>query len=137
MTTLQLRLLPLESNEIDLADDEDNVRGLVVLDAHDRRVGEVDDIVVDDVERRGRLLVVASGGVLGLGSRRHLVPVEAVAHVSDHVRLHHMDEEVLAADEYDPTLRDAVDFAPVYDYYGCMPFWQAGHRSTYFHDRRS
>lgn len=135
MTTVQLRLLPLEDGDLALADVHDDVRGWVVLDAHDRRIGEVDDLVVDDVTRRARLLVVTSGGVLGLGARRHLVPVEAVAHVSDHVRLHSTGDHVAVPAEYDPALLEADDLTPLYDHYGCRPFWQAGHRSTYFHDR--
>lgn len=60
---------------------------MVVLDANGHRVGEVHDILLDEEQRRARLLVVASGGVLGLGVHHHLVPVEAVARVSDeHVR---------------------------------------------------
>lgn len=135
MTTLPFHLLPLHEDEVALAEDDDDVRGLVVLDASGHRVGEVDDILVDDAERRARLLVVASGGVLGLGAHRHLVPVEAVARVSDHVRLHHTEDAVAPTEELDGVL-EGGDCSAVYERYGCTPSWDSPHTSTYFHDRR-
>ena len=134
--TLQADLMAVEDSGLELAVPDDDVRGMVVLYAHDQRIGEVDDLVVDLPERRARLLVVASGGVLGLGARWHLVPVEAVARVSEHVRLHHVADHVLAAKEHDPSLVVIDDVTPVYDHYGATPFWRAAHRVTYFHDRR-
>jgi sporulation protein YlmC with PRC-barrel domain len=136
MTTLQLHLVPLEDGGVSLAHPDDDVRGMVVLDVHGRRVGEVEDIVVDEQERRARLLVVASGGVLGLGAQRRLVPVEAVARVSEHVRLHHSDLVVQDAGERDPRLLDASSWASLYEHYECIPFWEAEHVIPYFHDRR-
>ena len=106
-----------------------------MLDANGHRVGEVDDLVVDQDERRARLLVVASGGVLGLGAHRHLVPVEAVARVSDHVRLHH-DEGSVPPDEDSDAVLARGDYASIYERYGCTPFWEAAYAGTYFHDRR-
>ena len=136
MTTLPVHLLRLDEGQVTLADESDDVRGLVVLDANGHRVGEVDDLVVDGAERRARLLVVASGGVLGLGAHRHLVPIEAVARVSDHVRLHHAEEAVPQAEDADSVL-ERGDFAAVYGRFGCTPFWDATSSSPYFHDRQS
>ena len=59
MTTLPFRLLPLEEGQVGLAAATDDVRGLVVLDANGHRVGEVEDLIVDEAERRARLLVRA------------------------------------------------------------------------------
>jgi sporulation protein YlmC with PRC-barrel domain len=67
----------------------DDVRGMVVVDANRHRLGEVEDLVVDD-EGRVRLLSVVSGGVLGLDTRTRAIPIEAVTRVDDrvHVDLH-------------------------------------------------
>lgn len=120
MSTLPFHLLPLAEGEVSLADDSDDVRGLVVLDANGHRVGEVDDLMVDHAERRARLLVVVSGGVLGLGAQRHLVPVEAVARVSDHVRLHLPKEAVPTSEDADSAL-ERGDYAAIYSRYGWHP----------------
>ena len=135
MTALPIHLLVLGEGRISLAHDSDDVRGRVVLDANGHRVGEVDDLIVDQAERRARLLVVVSGGVLGLGAHRHLVPVEAVAHVSDHVRLHRSEEALPKNKDADSAL-ERDDYASIYGRYGCIPFWDATYTSPYFHDRR-
>jgi sporulation protein YlmC with PRC-barrel domain len=135
MTTLPIHLLALDQGHVSLADETDDVRGLVVLDANGHRVGEVDDLIVDRAERRARLLVVASGGVLGLGAHRRLLPVEAVAHVGEHVRLHHAEEAMPQGEDAD-SIVERGDYAAVYSRYGCTPFWDATYTSPYFHDRR-
>ena len=135
MTTLPIHLLPLDEGQVGLAHESDDVRGLVVLDANGHRVGEVDDLIVDQAERRARLLVVSSGGVLGLGAHRRVFPVEAVAHVGEHVRLHHAEEMVPTDMDSDAVLARG-DYASVYRRYGCTPFWEAAYAGTYFHDRQ-
>ena len=60
--------------------------GMVVVDANRHRLGEVEDLVVDD-EGRVRLLSVVSGGVLGLDTRTRAIPIEAVTRVDDRVHV--------------------------------------------------
>jgi hypothetical protein len=129
-------LVPLSAGDLDLAEEQDDVRGMRVLDVRDHRVGEVEEILVDSEERRARLLVIASGGVLGLGDHHRLVPVDAVARVRGHVRLERSDLHVESGFDYDPTLPGPVDYRPVYSYFGYTPFWEDGYRSPYFLDRR-
>jgi sporulation protein YlmC with PRC-barrel domain len=135
MALKQIGMVVLGDSDLVLADEGDDVRGMSVLDPNGQRVGQVDEIVVDEEERRARLLVVTSGGILGMGEKKRLVPVEAVARVSDDVRLHHTDEDVRRGVEYDPALADPPDFGQVYDYYGYLPFWDFGYTATYFHAR--
>ena len=129
-------LVPLGDGGLMLADEHDDVRGMPVMDVRDHRVGEVEEILVDPQERRARLLVVASGGVLGLGERHRLVPVDAVSRVRAHVRLERSDLHVDSGFEYDPALPGPVDYRPVYSYFGYTPFWEDGYREPYFLDRR-
>jgi hypothetical protein len=49
-----------------------------VFDSGDRLIGQVVNIYVDD-EENFRFVDVAMGGVLGIGKKHHLVPVEAIA----------------------------------------------------------
>ncbi len=135
MTAGQIGMVALGDSDLVLANEEDDVRGMSVLDPNGHRVGEVGEIVVDEEERRARILVVTSGGIMGLGEDKRLVPVEAVAHVSEDVHLHQTDDVVRDGGEYDPVLKDAPDYAQVYARYGYAPFWYVGYTVPYFLDR--
>jgi hypothetical protein len=92
----------------------------------------VDDLIVDEEERRARLLVVADGGLLGMHVHKRMVPVEAVAGVKEEVRLH---DEPRSEAEYDPNLVDQPDYSAVYGAYGYMPFWHMGYTTPSFLER--
>lgn len=131
MSKTQIGMVQLGESDLALADERDDVRGMKVIDPDGYRVGEVDDIVVDEDERRARLLVVADGGFLGMNVHRRMVPVEAVAAVKEEVRLNHQPR---AGSEYDPDLVDRPDYGSVYGTYGYLPFWQAGYTRPTFHE---
>jgi len=131
--TMTHELVPLGTGELTLAQDQDDVRGMVVMDVRDHRVGEVEDILVDAAQRRARLLVVASGGVLGLAEHHRLVPVDAVSRVGADVRLERSDLHVESGFDYDP--QGPADYRPVYSYFGYTPFWEDGYSAPYFLDR--
>jgi len=138
--------VPLTQSDLALADPQDDVRGLTVLDPDGHRVGEVHDLVVDEGHRRARFLVVTSGGVLGLGRARRFVPVDLVTRVDqehvyvarDHRDVHDDPTSGGGADdaaEYDPQLIAAELYADVYAYYGFTPFWGMDYVTPYFHRR--
>lgn len=131
------RLVPLGDSDLMLADERDDVRGMPVKDVRDHRVGEVEEILIDSHERRARLLVVASGGILGLGESHRLVPVDAVSRVREHVQLERSDLHVDSGFDYNPAISGPVDYRPVYNYFGYTPFWEDGYRAPYFLDRPS
>ena len=114
-----------------LAATEQDVRGRHVYDRDGHELGKVEDLLIDDVENRVRLLVVASGGVLGVGKERVFVPVEAVSRIdADAVVVAHGRDQVAGDDtRYDPGLvpipREHV--SSLYAHYGYAPFWEAGH----------
>ena len=62
---------------------EDDLCGKDVHDPHGQRMGRVEELYVDRQKREVRYLEVGSGGFLGIGERRFLVPVEAVTRVSE------------------------------------------------------
>ena len=62
---------------------EDDVRGKDVYDPEGRRAGSVEDLYIDRQEREVRFLEVGSGGFLGIGEKRFLVPVESVVKVAE------------------------------------------------------
>jgi len=80
------------------------------VDCDGQDVGRVSALFVDSAERKVRFLQVASGGVLGVGERRVLLPVDAVTRVVvDHVCVDHTRERVAEAPVYDPNLTDRPD----------------------------
>jgi sporulation protein YlmC with PRC-barrel domain len=128
--TDQIGLVSLRESGLALAHPADDLRGLTVVDRHRHRVGKVDDLIVDEQERRPRLLVVISGGLLGLGITRRLIPVDAVTLVDEQVHIEALHTHVHGA-ESDP----ALDPAPAYDqmcaHYGYGPFWGPGYVNPY------
>ncbi len=129
-------LVALGDAQLGLAQEQDDVRGMTVLDPRGHRVGDVDEILMDERDRRARLLVIASGGLLGLARHRRLVPVEAVDRVGSTVRLERSDLHVETGFDYEPDAGHRVDYPAVCAYFGYAPFWEADRTAPYFHRRR-
>ena len=99
---------PVDDAGLQFTEPPDDLRDLVVVDPDAHRVGEVDGVVVDTADHRMLMLVVGSGGILGLGRVRRLVPVEAVLEVSDRVRIATSHRAVHLIDPYEPGERDGI-----------------------------
>lgn len=63
----------------------DDVRGRRVIDQNGNDIGDVDDLIVDQQQRRVRFLQVTSGGFLGFGGKMMLIPVEAITRVTSNI----------------------------------------------------
>ncbi len=105
---------------------EQDIRGIRVVDRDGEDVGEVSDLLVDEGERKVRFLEVASGGFLGLGEEKRLVPVDAITRIDDQV--HVSTSRTLVADSpvYDPDVARAEPtdhLGSLYAYYGYGPYW--------------
>jgi sporulation protein YlmC with PRC-barrel domain len=118
-------LVRLTDVGLELADPTDDVRGHKVVDRNGDEVGKVDGLIVDEQERRVRFLEVGSGGFLGLGQRKVMVPVEAVTRVDeDAVHISPGREHVAAGPAYDPeVVVEHRYYEDVYGYYEYPPFW--------------
>lgn len=128
-TTLTRDLEELTYSGLELADPTMDLRG---RDAHDRegeRVGTVTDLLIDPDQRKARMLeVVSGGGLLGIGKKQLLVPVEAIA--GGDLRTVYIDklkDEIRAGPEYQPKEIDEEEshYVEVYAYYGKAPYWVA------------
>jgi sporulation protein YlmC with PRC-barrel domain len=125
-------LRQLSDTDQTVADPADDVRGRTVLDRNGEDVGRVDDLLVDDREKRVRFLRVGEGGFLGIGQEHYLGPVDAVVSVDEHaVRIDRERGAMGDVPRYDPKLAAR----PGYEYYGGIygwwdvaPFWGAGYR---------
>ena len=100
---------------------DEDIRGRMVKDKDGHDLGTIDGLLVDAVGQKVRFMEVATGGILGLGETKSLIPVEAITRVADHeVYISHTREHVAGAPAYDPKLvrEDATYASSLYPYYG-------------------
>ena len=126
-TTLSRELERLTHSGVQLADPATDVRDRDVYDRDGETVGTVSDVLVDPESGEVRLVeVISGGGVLGLGRKARLVPVEAVTSGDPRtVYVERRRDEILAAEEYRPAEGDEEEaqYAAAYAAYGVTPYW--------------
>jgi sporulation protein YlmC with PRC-barrel domain len=126
-------LFRLADTDLTVANEADDVRGMTVVDRGGDEIGEVDDLVIDEEERKVRLLQVIFGGFLGMGKQKFLVPVDAVTGVDDMVRIDTDREHVANSPVYDPDLVIQQEtIAGLYGHYGMLPYWYSGYQTPGF-----
>jgi sporulation protein YlmC with PRC-barrel domain len=121
-------LLRLGQTDLALAQPAEDIRGRKVVDSNGDDIGDVEELLIDDTEKRVRFIEVASGGFLGIGETRFLIPVDAIKKIDNSVI--HVDrtrQDVMSAPHYDPELINEDYFTRVYTYYGFGPFWAPGY----------
>jgi sporulation protein YlmC with PRC-barrel domain len=118
-------LVRLSDSGLALEDLTLDVRGLDVYDEDGDQIGKVEDLYADTEERKVRFLDVGAGGLLGLGEKHFLVPVEAVSEVRedgvvvDQKRQRVADSPLFDADVVpQPAYQDEL-----YKYYGYPPYF--------------
>lgn len=119
-------LVRLGDTGLTLADPDQDVRGRTVVDRNGDEVGACQHLIIDEQERRVRFLEIGSGGFLGIGKEKRLVPVDAVTNVDDKIHIDHDREHVASGPGYDPELTPVPlqpDIEDIYGYYGYMPHW--------------
>src|SRR5688572_10336262 len=98
-------LLRLHDTDLTVADPQQAVRSFKVVDSAGKEIGHVDDLLIDDTEKKVRFLLVRSGGFLGLGEKKFLIPVDAIARIApDRVEINRTGEHVAAGPDYNPAL---------------------------------
>jgi CBS domain-containing protein/sporulation protein YlmC with PRC-barrel domain len=119
-------LVRLSDTNLTLAEQAEDVRGLKVLDVAGEELGTVNDLFIDEAERKVRFLEVSSGGFLGLGATKFLLPVDAITRITaDVVYINQSRERVAGAPQYDPNLVEERYARDVYGHYGYAPYWGA------------
>lgn len=123
------RLVRLGDTEMTVADPSEDIRNRTVVDRAGEEIGHVDALLIDEPEGKVRFLEIASGGLLGIGEQKSLIPVDAVARVnSDRVVIDQSRERIAGAPGYDPDLAfDRGYYGELYGYYGYAPYWGAGY----------
>lgn len=117
----------LSDTSLELADPAQDIRGRKVIDPKGLEIGHVNTLFIDTNERKVRMLEIRSGGVLGIGERHVLLPVDCIVGVTkDIVRIKEVRERVVKSPAYDPNLiaEPTQDYwEPFYGYYGLTPYW--------------
>jgi sporulation protein YlmC with PRC-barrel domain len=121
-------LVRLSDTNIKFVDSVEDIRGRKVFDRNGEEVGKVEELFIDQGEEKVRFLEISSGGFLGLGETRFLLPVDAITTINtDEVRVDQTREYVAGAPRYSPELVDADYLTGTYDYYGYKPYWGAAY----------
>jgi len=121
-------LLRLSDTEMTLSSADEDIRGRKVVDGNGEDVGEVDDLMIDDTEKKVRFIRVSSGGFLGMGATKFLIPVDAIKQIkNDTVVVSHDRKKIASSPAYDPDVVDEKYYDNLYGYYGYRPFWGAGY----------
>jgi uncharacterized protein YrrD len=109
-------------------DPAQDIRGRKAVDSQGNDLGVIDELMIDDSEKKVRFIRVATGGFLGMGKAKFLIPVDAIVKVTkDRVSISHDREKVATAPVYDPNLVNEAYYNRLYGYYGYPAFWQAGY----------
>jgi sporulation protein YlmC with PRC-barrel domain len=112
-------------------DYRDDVRGRHVVTVDGEQIGLVDDLLIDTDERKVRFLEVGSGGFLGIGEHKSLIPIDAVTSVDErHVYIDRSRDHVAAAPTYEPhVVATDLYLNELYQHYGYPPPWVPGAES--------
>lgn len=113
---------------------DQDVRGDRVSDANGHELGKVRDLLLDAAVQKVRFLVVAYGGVLGMGSVEAFLPVDLVTGIDDQrLFVDTVRDRVYSAPGHDPHTGYHLPFLEMlYGYYGITPFWWPGYRAPRF-----
>jgi hypothetical protein len=118
------QLVRLRDTDQTVSSSDEDIRGRMAKDKDGRDLGTIEGLLVDEAERKVRFMEVASGGFLGLGESKSLIPVEAITRVTpDAVYIGHTLEHVAGAPRYDPELMhtELEYFFNLFPYYGYPP----------------
>lgn len=122
------KLVKLGDIDQTIADKDEDIRGRHVVDKDGLKLGKIDALLVDDKERKIRFLEVETGGFLGIGERKSLIPIDAISTITeDEVHIDQTGSTVAAAPAYDPALVKETVWADTYQYYGYVPYWGVGY----------
>jgi sporulation protein YlmC with PRC-barrel domain len=122
-------LVRLSDSDLTLANRDEDIRARAVFDMAGEELGDVDDLLIDEAEHKVRFLEVASGGFLGLGATKFLIPVDAIRRITPvAVHISQSREHVAGAPRYDPALVDQRYVSDVYGHYGYPPYWGPDYR---------
>jgi sporulation protein YlmC with PRC-barrel domain len=116
-------LVKLSDSALELRNPNQDLSGRKVFDNNGEEIGTVEDLLADVMERRVQFLDVGAGGLLGLGEKHFLIPIEAVLEVKENrVIIDQSREKVVDSPPFDPkVVPDPEAQREANDYYGYPP----------------
>lgn len=106
------------------------VVGESLQDAHDKKIGELEDVVIDDESGRVAYAVFSTGGLLGVGERMVALPWSSLKPGATDGKSHILDaspERIDKAPSFDkkswPDLSDRRLGAEIHRYWDQTPYW--------------
>lgn len=109
-TSLREGLFHLSDTNLLFTEDREDIRGRKVLDANGKEIGTIDDLLVDERNRKVRFVQISSGGFLGLGATKFMIPVEAISQINnDEVIVNESRDNGGVALRYSPQLTETRD----------------------------
>jgi len=117
-------LRSLSDTDLTVSTSAEDIRGRAVKDKDGKEIGRVDDLLIDDSDDTIRFMRVESGGFLGIGETKVLIPIDAIAQITDvEVRINQSHDHVARAPRYDPVLVADRSFQDeLYRYYDLSSF---------------
>ncbi len=117
-------LVRLGDTDLTLEDPAHDVRGRQVYSGGGEEIGTVEDLYVDEEEREVRFLGVRAGGLLGIGEKHFLVPVEAVSEVEEgRVTVEPSREKVLGSPPFDTRVVPGPRYRhEIHEHYRDLPY---------------
>lgn len=116
-------LVKLSDSALELRNPNQDLSGRKVFDNNGEEIGTVEDLLADVMERRVQFLDVGAGGLLGLGEKHFLIPIEAVLEVKENrVIIDQSREKVVDSPPFDPKVVPEPEAQrEANDYYGYPP----------------
>ena len=118
------QLVRLRDTDRTVSSSDEDIRGRMAKDKDGRDLGTIEGLLIDGAERKVRFMEVGSGGFLGMGESKSLIPIEAITRVTpDAIYIGHTLEHVAGAPHYDPKLvhTELEYFFNLFPYYGYPP----------------
>jgi sporulation protein YlmC with PRC-barrel domain len=82
-TSARETLHTLKEMHVTPRDPTQDIRSRKIVDANGEALGKIEGLLIDDQENKVRFLRVASGGFLGIGQDKALIPVEAITKIGE------------------------------------------------------
>src|SRR5664279_762346 len=76
------QLVRLRDTDQTVSSSDEDIRGRMAKDKDGHDLGTIEGLLVDEAEQKVRFMEVGSGGFLGLGESKSLIPVEAITRMT-------------------------------------------------------
>ena len=101
--TPTIGMIALSGSDILLGEPGQDIRGRKLRDHTASEIGTINDLLVDDGERKVRYMLVGVGGFLGIGEKTVVIPIDAITAMGDDwVQVREGGEAIADGPSYDP-----------------------------------